>query len=259
MGGFTADWLALREAADARARDAGLIAAAAEVLQTVAKPHVCDLGAGTGAAKRAFAAHFPDRTAWSFVDNDAETLRLAAAEGGVAIEADLSRNVAPWPPATTLVTATALYDLAAPGWIAAFVASLAQARLPLLASLTYDGRLALDPEQPGDAAMIAAFNRHQRGDKGLGGPAAGPEASPTLAAALADAGYAVRTADTPWELLAGRDDALIAATLDGWAGAAVETGTVAEIDAETWRAARSDATDRLFIGHTDIFATPPAS
>lgn len=256
MAGFTADWLALREPADARARDGGLVAAAGALLADQAAPHVCDLGAGTGAAKRAFGPHFPGAATWSFVDNDAETLRLAAAEGGTAIEADLARQVAPWPERTTLVTATALFDLAAAGWIAAFVASVANARLPLLASLTYDGRLALDPAHPMDADMIRAFNSHQRTDKGLGGPAAGPDAAPALAAALADAGYSVRSADTPWTLERGRDDALIAAMLAGWAEAAVEIGHVTAADAEDWRADRTASVARLTIGHIDILATP---
>ena len=108
----------------------------------------------------------------------------------------------------------------------------------------------------GDAAISAAFNRHQRFDKGLGGPAAGPGAVEALGTALAARGYAVRRADTPWRLTADGDGALIAELLRGWAGAMADAGLVAPPVAETWLAARLARTDRVTVGHTDLYAHP---
>jgi len=256
VGGFTADWLALREPADRRARSAALIARAAMLLGDAAAPVVCDLGAGTGAAARAFAPAFPASTQWVFVDSDPATLAVAAASGRTVCT-DLAAAPAAWPSDCALVTATALFDLAAPGWIDRLAGALAADRLPLLACLTYDGTIEIAPEHPGDAEMIAAFNAHQRLDKGLGGPAAGPDAAATLADAVRRRGYRIWEAATPWRLAREADAALIEATLDGWAGAAAETGRVTPRAAAEWRAARAGATERLVIGHRDIFAAPP--
>ncbi len=260
MSGFSADWLALREPADARARSADLIARAGADLAVHAAPLVCDLGSGTGAGMRAFAPAFPADTRWLLTDNDPDTLALAAqADGAVHTRVtDLAAEPAPWPDDCALVTATALFDLAAPGWIDRLADQLVAARLPLLACLTYDGRVGMSPACAGDAAISAAFNRHQRFDKGLGGPAAGPGAVDVLCAALAARGYGVLRADTPWRLTADRDGALIAELVRGWAGAMVDADLVDAVAADGWRAARLARTDSLTVGHTDLYACPPA-
>ena len=260
MSGFSADWLALREPADARARSADLIAQAGVDLALRAAPMVCDLGSGTGAGMRAFAPAFPSDTHWLLTDNDPATLAIAARVGRDVQTrvTDLVADPAPWPDDCALVTATALFDLGAPGWMDRLADRLAADRLPLLACLTYDGRLGLSPAHPDDATLCAAFNRHQRHDKGLGGPAAGPGAVDALCAALTDRGYAVHRADTPWRLTAERDAALIAELLRGWAGAMADAGLVDAQLATAWLAARLVHTDRVMVGHTDLYARPPA-
>jgi hypothetical protein len=55
------------------------------------------------------------------------------------------------------------------------------------------------PEDPQDEAVTAAFNRHQRGEKGLG-PALGPEAGERGAVIFEAAGFSVTTAESPWRL-----------------------------------------------------------
>ena len=73
MGGFSADWLALREPADARARSAALTSAIADRLEAAASPHVLDLAAGTGANARYLDGFLRgDRRSrrWLLVDND---------------------------------------------------------------------------------------------------------------------------------------------------------------------------------------------
>ena len=78
--GFDAAWLALREPADAAARDPGLLAAAAGYLGAGAL--AVDIGCGTGATVRAFAGCAPEGLRWRLVDNDPRLLALAAADGG---------------------------------------------------------------------------------------------------------------------------------------------------------------------------------
>lgn len=261
MSGFSADWLALREPADARARSADLIARAGADLAARPAPLVCDLGSGTGAGMRACAPSFPDDTRWQLTDNDPETLAIAARAGDrVATRlTDLAADPAPWSDDCALVTATALFDLASPAWIDRLADRLAAARLPLLACLTYDGRLGLSPAQDGDAAICAAFNRHQRHAKGLGGPAAGPGAVDALCRALGRRGYVVVRADTPWRLTANRDAALMTELARGWADAMADARLVDGALAAAWLAARLARTDRITVGHTDLYARPPAA
>ena len=259
MSGFDPDWLRLREPADARARSAALIARAGRGLTGRTAPTVCDLGAGTGASVRAFGPFFPPDVRWLLVDGDAGCLEIARAEAGRPVEtrvADLASLPDPWPADCALVTATALFDLAAGAWIEGLAGRLTRDRLPLLACLTYDGAMRFDPPDPGDARIKAGFDAHQRTDKGLGGPAAGPEAADRLAAALRSCGYAVWEAQSPWVLEAGRDAGLLAALLPGLAGAAVEIGAVSAAEAETWVAARSAGLARLTLGHRDLYAVP---
>lgn len=261
MSGFSADWLALRAPADDRARALDLVETATAGL---AAPLVCDLGAGTGATLRALAPRIAGPHRWLLVDADADLLAEAARRFAAAPlpdvefrarQADLVAEPAAWDEPPALVTASALFDLASAAWIGRFAAALAAARLPLLAMLTYDGRLEAAPAHPLDATMHAAFDAHQRSEKSFG-PAAGPDAPQILAAAFAAHGYGMRERDTPWVLEAGRDDALIAATLEGWANAAREMG---EAGVEDWLAARLMSTQRLLVGHRDQLFTPPAA
>ncbi|MGI9406615.1 MAG: hypothetical protein ACR2O4_09600, partial [Hyphomicrobiaceae bacterium] len=195
MSGFSADWLALREAADTAARSEAVLDAARRTFahHTGDPLEIWDLGSGTGASVTAFSALFPKPQVWHLVDTDADNLKRAMARyagdnafAEVRLEThmhDLADNPAPWPSSAHLVTATALFDLVSESWLQAFADRLCAARLPLLATLTYDGRLELEPAHSMDASMIEAFNQHQRTDKGFG-PAAGPDASNVLTTAL---------------------------------------------------------------------------
>ena len=226
---------------------------------------MCDLGAGTGATVRAVHHYLPIRQHWVLVDHAAENLSAASTRLArlldqrprlsVAMQqADLSAKPDVWPAATDLVTASALFDLTAPAWIEQFVAAL-NGR-PLLALLTYDGRLRFSRFAVEDPAMVAAFNNHQQTDKGFG-PAAGPEAATLLRRALEAAGYMVTAGDSSWHLgdnfTAMRQD-----VIDGWISAAREMG-VDKALIDRWRAAHKDPADRLVVGHTDLWAAPPSS
>jgi len=241
---FDPAWLDLREPADAVARDPALLAAAVAQL---GDGLALDLGCGTGATMRAFG-----RGRWRLVDRDPRLLALAASRcpGAEALAADLL-DIGRLPlDGVALVTASALFDLASSDWIEALADRLAAADVGLYAALSYDGTLAWQPALPEDAAVAAAFNRHQRRDKGLG-PALGPAAPAALARAFRCRGYAVRTAPSPWRL--GPAEApLQAALIDGIAAAAAETG----LAAGAWRQARlaASAAARCTVGHVDLLA-----
>ncbi len=251
---FSAEWLALREPADRAARDGDLLRRA--VAAAGPAPVILDLGCGSGATVRAMAPLLPQGARWQLVDTDAALLDLAAAEAGPAAQTrcmDIADLEALPLDGVTLVTASALLDLVTESWLRALAGRL---RVPFYAALSYDGVMSWDPADPRDAAVTAAFNRHQRGDKGLG-PALGPEAVAGGSAALAAAGFEVARADSPWRLGPG-EAPLQRALVAGIGAAAAEAGEGA---APGWGTARQEAAAATAcrIGHGDILAMPPAT
>lgn len=250
--GFSSDWLALRDPADRAARDAMLVQRAA--LAAGPAPLIVDLGCGTGATCRALAPWLPENARWRLVDNDPALLGAAGKAAGPPaelIKLDLGDLDALPLEGATLVTASALLDLVSEAWVAGLVARL---RVPFYAALSYDGRMEWTPDDPRDSAVTAAFNRHQQGDKGLG-PALGPQAAERTAALLADAGFTVHRAESPWRL--GPESAALQRELTrGIAGAAAEAGAAG---AKDWGDLRADTADRsaCMIGHLDLLAFPP--
>jgi hypothetical protein len=279
MSGFAPDWLRLRENADHAARDRGLLEKLAARFAGRETLTVFDLGAGLGSNLRATAPYLPEVQRWVLLDHDPALLATAceviaawadshqpaadgieAQKGGRSIHVELKRtdlatDVAPWGATQPdLVTAAALFDLVAAGWIARFVAAVAQARVTFYTALTYDGATKWSPPHPGDRAMHAAFARHFGRDKGFG-PSVGGAATGLLADGLDAAGYQIMRAPSPWQLGA-EDGALIAALADGWAEAVRETGEVAAVVIDEWLAARKrDST--CVTGHEDLLAFPP--
>ncbi|MCB1372568.1 MAG: class I SAM-dependent methyltransferase [Rhodobacteraceae bacterium] len=255
---FDPAWLALRAPADRAARDPGLLAAAAAYLGAAEDPVAVDLGCGLGATAAAFAGLPGVRIRWRLVDNDARLLGMAAARWGSDIETwamDLGAVDELPLEGARLVTASALLDLMPGDWIEALAARVAGEGLAVYAALSYDGALDWSPALAGDAAVRAAFNRHQLRDKGLG-PALGPAAAPALAAALARRGYAVRQAASPWRLGPGEAE-LQGALIEGIAAAAEETGMPAAAWAQARRTAIAASTCR--VGHLDVLALPPGA
>jgi len=249
MTGFSADWLALREPVDARARSARLIGAAAGLVPEGGR--VVDLGAGRGATMRALAAHIPADATFELVDNDeallAEASRLADRPVTTRV-ADLSGEASPWSGSPSLVTASALFDLASAAFVDRLATRLAGAGTPLLSLLTYDGVLEFAPQHPLDDAVRAAFNTHQRSLKSFG-PALGPGAPAALHDALVARGFRATTRETPWVLT--REDPLMPEALAGIVSAARKImGDVAD----EWATERT--VDRLVIGHADQLFAP---
>lgn len=82
MTGFSAQWLALREPADHRARDQGLQRQVAAYLDGLARQRttpirLVDLGSGSGSNLRALAPHLPAAQHWTLVDYDPVLLAAA--------------------------------------------------------------------------------------------------------------------------------------------------------------------------------------
>ncbi|HEY8128203.1 MAG TPA: class I SAM-dependent methyltransferase, partial [Hyphomicrobium sp.] len=80
MSDFSPEWLDLREAADARARNAGIANAVAARFALRSELGVLDLGSGTGSNLRATAPLLPARQKWNLVDRDTSLLDAAKAK-----------------------------------------------------------------------------------------------------------------------------------------------------------------------------------
>ena len=179
MTRFSSDWLALREPYDARARNPDVLDALAAVLADRGSVAIVDLASGAGSTLRAIASRLPRRQRWRLVDHDLELLARASSTRAagrevVTIPADIAREIeAVLEEPVDLVTASALLDLVSDDWLDRLTRATVRRRRLVYAALTYDGRVMFEPVEPFDAEMIAAVNRHQRGDKGFG-PALGP-------------------------------------------------------------------------------------
>lgn len=260
MAGFDAGWLGLREPYDHRARSAELARRFAAALP--AAPRLIDLAAGTGSNARYLETVGGFRPAWQLVDTD--RVLLAAARHAVAGRArgrtlDLARGLAALDlAAVDGITASAFCDLVSAAWVEAFAARAARFELPLLIAMTVDGRLDLFPGDPGDAAVLARFRRHQRRDKGFG-PALGGAAPSRLGAALRRHGYRVAARASDWRL-AGADAPILHLLIDGMAAAAAAVSSADGAVPEAWRGRRRRQIDagklRLRVGHTDCLAVP---
>jgi SAM-dependent methyltransferase len=266
MNGFSAEWLALREPYDGRARNRDVLGSVAAAAATAGDAiGVVDLACGTGSTLRALAPRLPSRQDWRLVDNDLSLLARAAAGKAVPsvaitrIPVDLTRDLeAALDGPVNLVTASALLDLVSADWLDRLVTEVAARHLPFYAALNYDGRVVFDPVDPLDSAIIAAVNLHQQTDKGFG-PALGPHAAEAAIAAFEAAGYAVVHGRSDWFLFP-RDRDMQRDMLAGWAGAAREIGAVSLPDAAAWLTRRRDllaaARSTVTVGHVDIFARP---
>jgi SAM-dependent methyltransferase len=265
MSGFSADWLALREPYDARARNRDVLDSVATAAAAGDAVAVVDLACGIGSTLRAVAPRLPPRQDWRLVDNDLSLLARAAAGKaipGIAvtrIPVDLARDLeAALDGRVSLVTASALLDLVSAEWLDRLVIEVAARHLPFYAALNYDGRVSFDPADPLDAAVIAAVNLHQQTDKGFG-PALGPGAAEAAIKRFQAADYAVVHGRSDWHLLP-RDHGIQRDMLAGWAGAAREIGAVSLPDAAAWLTRRRDllaaGRSTIEVGHVDIFARP---
>lgn len=243
---FSEAWLRQREPYDHQARSVPLVRRFAEA---VGRGRVLDLGGGLGSGARFLRRHAPALDVW-VVDHDEALLEAAAAEGLDTLRADL--RAVDWPEADGL-HCQALLDLVSWSWLDGFVERLARRPVPLLATLTVDGRVDFDPVDPDDAEVMAAFREHQRLDRGFGA-SPGPEAAQVLGARLERAGWEVAWARADWRVPA-TDRAMVSAMVAGIVEAAAEMSARPE-RVRAWGERRAGA---LTVGHLDLLALPPSS
>jgi hypothetical protein len=268
MSGFSAEWLALREPYDVRARNADVLDAVARAFRDQPSIAVVDLACGTGATLRAIGARLPARQNWRLVDNDlgllarASALALPPARTVAARTIDLVHDLElALDGPGELVTTSALLDLVSDEWLERLTVETAARRLPVYAALTYQGRAELDPAEPFDLEIVAALNRHQRRDKGFG-PALGPEAAVRAVRAFERVGYKVLPGASDWDF-APEDRDIQLQVLAGWAQAAVELSELPPAAIAAWLARRRELVmggrASMRVGHVDFFATPMAT
>ena len=262
-GGFSAQWLSLREPYDLAARNATVLSAVAEAFAGRTSIALVDLACGTGASLRAISGHLPARQHWRLVDNDLGLLARSADLGKppdinvLTRPIDLVRDLelaleAP----LDLITASALLDLVSSEWLDRFVIEAAARHLPVYVALTFDGRISLKPSEAIDEEIVAAFKAHQRSDKGFG-PALGPTAGERARERFAHFGYAVAEGRSDW-VLEPKDAKIQDAVFSAWAE--LNTLMLPRDAIAKWLALRrahlTEGRSRLEIGHVDVFARP---
>lgn len=258
------------------------------------RPQACrlvDLAAGTGANLRVLAPLVPGDQDWLLVDHDPDLIAAQArelgrwaasrgwgcsiAEGGLVIDTgraqwrvrarrlDLQGSFDQLQLASfDGVTTTAFLDLVSVAWLERLADRIAAASVPLLATLTVDGRREWQPPAEGDAVIAAAFERHQQGDKGFGA-SLGAAAVEQLRTILVARGCVTAAARADW--CVDRDSGaqsrdMLLRMVDESAAVAHEVEPAAAAVVDLWRALRqaqagSDGLS-LQVGHQDLLALP---
>ncbi len=268
MGGFSADWLTLREPYDLRARSPAVLDAVTSFFERRTSIRVVDLACGTGSTLRAVSPRLPARQSWKLIDHDPDLLTRAASTptsenvAVAVIPLDLNHDLeAALEGAIDLVATSALLDLVSEAWLNRLVVAVTARAIPFYAALSYDGRIAFTPSDPFDTAIINAVNEHQRTDKGFG-PALGPAAADVVRTCFEALGYTVTTGASDWVMgLEDRD--MQSELLGGWARAAHDIGTLSGEEITAWlmrrRAMIAAGRSSYRVGHVDCFAVPSAT
>lgn len=291
MSAFAADWLRQREPFDAAARSVDLARRFGAVLagEPGAPRRIVDLAAGSGANFMALAPVIGGHQDWLLVDNDPSLLAAQAEEigrrsrdagwscrgtdDGMLLETgsarwrvraqclDLAVSVENVDVGSCDgITTSAFLDLASATWLDRLCGLLVRHAVPLLATLTVDGRREWHPALPGDARVHDAFLRHQARDKGFG-PALGGRAAHHLAKDLAARGYEMSTAASDWRIGVEHRAMLLRMVRDTVA-AASEAEPAASALFANWSKERQAHVRAgvltLEVGHLDLLAVPPA-
>jgi hypothetical protein len=269
MSESLADWLRLREAADAAARSSALTRAMIETLPSRRPLRILDLGTGTGSNVRYLAPRLPRGQEWLVADRDAALLaeverRMTSIDPDGTLDCrietmrtNLGILDAQMFAGRDLVTASALLDLVSESWLDALASHCRAAGATALFALTYNGRSRSAPEEPEDDLVRSLMNHHQRqNDKGFGW-AAGPDAVAAAERAFTAVGYRVRREPSDW-VLAPDARELQRQLIEGWAEAAVEIAPEQSSAVRDWRNRRLAHVDanrsRITVGHDDLAA-----
>lgn len=268
----SSQWLRLREPADAAARSTDLARTAIGSLAGAAPTVVHDLGCGSGSMGRWLAPHLAGRHHWVLHDRDPDLLAVAAedpppaaADGStVTVETrqdDLTRLGPDDLAGASLITASALLDMLTADELTRLSRSCVAAAVPVLVTLSVTGRVRLTPTDPLDAALGAAFNKHQRRTVG-GRTLLGPVAARTAVDVFGELGARVEIRPSPWRLDAGCRS-LTHEWLAGWVGAAVEQRPDLAVATPAYLARRADEIEHgrleVTVQHVDLLALPPRS
>lgn len=282
-------WLRLREPCDVAARSEELTRAIADTLPVGEPVCILDLATGEGSNIRYLVDQLPGPQHWLAVDRSATLLRglrermsswgeereyTVRTDGercrlrGADIECDVERRQVDLGALDRhdifagrhLVTASALLDLVSTQWLQALVAHCRKEGASALFTISYNGDFSCAPAEAEDGLVRDLMNEHQKTDKGLGGPAAGPDAVACAVRCFAEAGYHVQCEPSDWALGPAEQD-VQRALVDGWAEAATEiapdrTSTIAD-----WRRRRlahvEAGRSRVIVGHDDLAAWLP--
>lgn len=250
------DWLALREPADHAARSGELASRLGARLGPGPDPVVVrDLGCGAGSMGRWLAPRLARRQHWFTHDRDAELAHRAARTSPVpatAVVGDLAdlTDLA----GTDVVVCSALLDLLDAADVEHLAALCAGAGATALLTLSVTGEVTVDPADPLDAPVAAAFDAHQRREGRLG-----PDAADVTADAFARHGFTVIRRSSPWRLGAGE-----AALVEEWwrgrldAACAQDPSLTPHVAAHLQRRLDALAAGRLhaLVGHADLLALP---
>ena len=262
MSGFSSQWLSMREAADASARNAALLSRLR--LPQTGPMRIIDLGAGTGSNLRYLAPKLKCAQEWTLVDADTALLQSVTAPEiapPLNVETrrlDLMQDLnALSLKECDLLTASALIDLVSETWLARLAEICAREKIPnCLFALNVDGTISWTPFDPGDEEILTLFNAHLSRDKGFG-PALGAAAPDVLERIFNAAGYCAQSEDSTWRL-SPADSELQLELLRGYVSAASEQNPDMAGIIETWaqrrRAHISLGISELVVGHRDVVA-----
>lgn len=262
---FDAEWLALREPADAAARSRALADRLSRWCADRDTVSVVDFGAGTGSAMRWLAPRLPVRQHWRLIDGDPALLSrtghskpaaVAAVQTRVADlrDADLARLMG----GADILSASALLDLVSADWIDRLVEACARTKIAAWLTLSVNGQDVWYPPLRGDWMAGRAFARDQARDKGFG-PSLGAQAVMHTAQRFRAAGFQVVTDRSDWRL-GPEESVLQRALLEGHAAAAMQADPARGRAHENWAHRRllqiMSGRARVRIGHVDLLALP---
>ncbi|GGB46166.1 hypothetical protein GCM10011316_17820 [Roseibium aquae] len=268
MSGFSADWLALREPFDLKARNAEVETAFENALPA-GEVTVLDLASGAGSTVAALdqrlRAGGRSSLSWILTDNDAGLLGHAkdryANVGTTRVsvrQADLALELERLPFSDVdAVTTSAFLDLVDHRFVERLAGCVIAHRQPFLASLSYDGRTQITPGHAYDTIVVEAVNRHQKTDKGFGA-ALGPDAADFAIGLFQSAGLTVIRGHSDWLIPPGAA-AIQMELISGWRAAAGEMDLAADL-LSAWFEDRmrlvGEARLSIRVGHIDFAVMP---
>jgi hypothetical protein len=219
---------------------------------------IIDLGAGTGANQRWLAPRLPFRQRWIHLDHDSTISRsLPLPHGTVIIDGSVEalERLLSEGSDHHLVACSALLDVLTTGHLNAVCRAVINNQVPALFSLSVTGAQTISPMDSHDQLLLDAFNDHQRR-----AGRAGPDAITLALDALCTAGFTVRIEETPWQLAAPSDSALVEQLLQERLDAAVAQDPSLAAVAIAWLELRRTQLElgvlRIEVGHRDILALP---